>query len=164
MRAVHRGDIEAGYRLIDAAHAALLAERDTRVEVATALGALSTTAPAPVGPPLTVGELARRLGLHPATLRTWETHGILSPARDPTTGYRQYGPGDVRDAEIARRLRRGGHPLWQVTRFLEALHEAGGAEALTAFLDTWQDRITARSRALLTGAARLDAYLTEVSP
>lgn len=164
MRAVHRGDTEEAYRLIDTAHVALLAERDTRVEVAAALRTLSSTAPAPVGRPLTVGELARRLGLHPATLRAWETHGILGPGRDPVTRHRQYGPEEVRDAEIARQLRRGGYPLRQVARFLATLREVGGADALIAFLDTWQDRITTRSRALLTGAARLDAYLAELSP
>jgi DNA-binding transcriptional MerR regulator len=161
MRATNRGDTESAYRLIDAAHVALLAERGTRTEVATALGALSTTAPVPVnGRPLTVGELARRLGVHPATLRTWETERILRPERDRATGYREYGPDCVRDAEIARQLRRGGYPLRQVARFLESLHEAGGADALSAFLDSWQARLTSRSRALLAGAAQLDAYLT----
>jgi DNA-binding transcriptional MerR regulator len=161
MRATNRGDTESAYRLIDAAHVALLAERGTRTEVATALGSLSTTAPVPVnGRPLTVGELARRLGVHPATLRTWETERILRPERDRATGYREYGPDCVRDAEIARQLRRGGYPLRQVARFLESLHEAGGADALSAFLDSWQARLTSRSRALLAGAAQLDAYLT----
>jgi hypothetical protein len=31
---------------------------------------------------------------------------------------------------------------------------------LSAFLDSWRDRLTARSRHLLAGAAQLDAYLT----
>jgi len=160
MRATNRGDTESAYRLIDAAHVALLAERNTRAEVATALGGLSTTAPAPVhGRPLTVGELARRLGVHPATLRTWEAEGILRPERDPATGYRHYGPDCVRDAEIARQLRRGGYLLRQVAQFTGSLRAAGGAEALGAFLDSWQDRLTTRSRALLSGAAQLDAYL-----
>ncbi|MFC9788421.1 MerR family transcriptional regulator [Rhodococcus sp. NPDC127528] len=160
MRATNQGDAESAYRLIDAAHVALLAERDTRTEVAAALGALSTAIPARVhGPPLTVGELARRLGVHPATLRTWEADGILRPERDRATGYRQYGPDCVRDAEIARQLRRGGYPLSQVARFLVSLREAGGADALSAFLDAWQDRLTMRSRNLLAGAAQLDAYL-----
>ena len=43
MRATNRGDTESAYQLIDTAHVALLAERDTRTEVATALGSLSTT-------------------------------------------------------------------------------------------------------------------------
>lgn len=161
MRATNRGDIESAYRLIDAAHVALLAERGTRTEVATALGSLSSSAPVPVaGRPLTVGELARRLGVHPATLRGWEAVGILRPERDRVTGYRHYGPDRVRDAEIARQLRRGGYPLRQVAQFVESLREAGGADALSAFLDSWQDRLTTRSRNLLAGAAQLDAYLT----
>lgn len=161
MRATNRGDTESAYRLIDAAHVALLTERDTRTEVATALGSLSTTMPTPVqGRPLSVGELARRLGVHPATLRAWETHGILRPERDRATGYREYGPDCVRDAEIARQLRRGGYLLSQVAQFIDSLREAGGANALSAFLDSWQDRLTTRSRDLLTGAAQLDTYIT----
>ncbi|WP_433716415.1 TioE family transcriptional regulator [Nocardia sp. CA-084685] len=158
MCAINGGDIESAYRLIDAAHVAILAERDTRTEVATALTALS--APTRIsGRPLTVGELARRLGVHPATLRTWETEGILRPERDRATGYREYGPDCVRDAEIVRQLRRGGYRLRQVAQFLDSLREAGGTEALSAFLDSWQDRITTRSRNLLAGAAQLDVYL-----
>ncbi|MER7013103.1 TioE family transcriptional regulator [Saccharopolyspora sp. NPDC000359] len=159
MRAVHRGDTESAYQLIDSAHAELLAERGTRTEVAAALGALSTTSPSPARP-LTVGELAHRLDVHPATLRTWETQGILHPERDRATGYREYGPDCVRDAEIARQLRRGGYPLPKVAQFLASLREAGGADALAAFLDDWQERLTRRSRHLLAGAAQLDAYLT----
>lgn len=161
MRATNRGDTESAYRLVDAAHVALVAERATRTEVATALDALATTTPAPIdGRPLTVGELARRLGVHPATLRTWETEGILRPERDSATGYRVYGPDWVRDAEVARQLRRGGYPLPQVARFVRSLREAGGAAASRTFLDSWRDRLTTRSRALLAGAAQLDAYLT----
>lgn len=161
MRAVHRGDTDSAYQLIDAAHVALRTERDTRTQVAAALGTLSTTTPTRIdGRPLTVGELAHRLDVHPATLRTWETEGILHPERDRATGYRQYGPDSVRDAEIARQLRRGGYLLHQVAQFIESLHEAGGADALSAFLDSWQHRLTTRSRNLLTGAAQLDAYLT----
>lgn len=160
MRATNQGETESAYRLIDAAHVALLAERGTRTEVATALGSLSTTTPTPVhGRPLTVGELARRLGVHPATLRTWEAEGILRPERDRATGYRRYGTDCVRDAEIARQLRRGGYLLHQVAQFIESLREAGGADALRTFLDSWQDRLTMRSRNLLTGAAQLDTYL-----
>lgn len=165
MRAINRGDTESAYRLIDTAHAALLAERDTRTEVATSLGTLSTTTPTPIhGPPLTVGELAHRLGVHAATLRTWETEGILRPQRDRATGYRQYGPDCIRDAEIARQLRRGGYPLRQVAAFLASLHEAGGADALRVFLGSWQDRLSRRSRNMLAGAAQLDAYLRLLDP
>lgn len=165
LRAIHRSDLESAYRLIDAAHLALRSERDTRSGSATALGSLSAGAPRRInGRPLTVGELAHRLGVHPATLRTWETVGILRPDRHPATGYREYGPECVRDAEIARQLRRGGYRLRQVAQFIASLHEAGGADALSAFLDSWQQRLSTRSRDLLAGAAQLDAYLTLLDP
>ncbi|MEV0335484.1 MerR family transcriptional regulator [Nocardia sp. NPDC050717] len=161
MRAIHRDDPESAFRRIDAAHADLLDERATRAEVATALGTLSGSPPTPLaGPALTVGELARRIGVHPATLRTWEAADILRPERDRSTGYRHYGPEAVRDAEIARQLRRGGYGLSQVAQFVARLRAAGGPEVLSAFLDAWQERLVARSRNLLAGAAQLDAYLT----
>lgn len=164
MRAVNRRDTDSAYRLLDAAHVELAAERQTHAEVATALDALSGTVPTFVaGEPWTVGELARRLGVHPATLRTWEVEGVLRPDRDPATGHREYGPDAVRDAEIARQLRRGGYPLAQVARFLESLREAGGQEELTAFLAAWRQRLADRGRALLAGAARLDAYLCSLA-
>ncbi|MBO0855694.1 MAG: MerR family transcriptional regulator [Nocardia sp.] len=160
MCAINRGDIESAYRIIDSTHLALRTERRTRTEVAAALNTLSATPSAPVkGRPLTVGELAQRIGVHAATLRAWEVQGILRPERDRATGYRQYGPDAVRDAEIARQLRRGGYRLNQVARFLESLHTAGGAAALRTFLDAWQDRLNTRSRNLLAGAAQLDTYL-----
>lgn len=158
MRAVDGGDVDLAYRLIDAAHVELSTERATRAESATALERLSAPH-STVGASLTVGELARRLGLHAATLRTWETVGILHPERDRATGYRLYDAECVRDAEIARQLRRGGYPLRRIAQFTTSLREAGGTDALQKFLDAWRLRLTARSRDLLVGAAQLDAYL-----
>ncbi|RIJ77332.1 MerR family transcriptional regulator [Nakamurella silvestris] len=178
MAAINRGDLDAAFRLLDSAHLDLRTERGTRAEVALALRGLSAgtvtrtaagtaaaasapgTRPSSGGTPLSVGELARRIGVHPATVRTWEAAGILHPRRGPVTGYREFGPSDVRDAEIAGQLRRGGYRLHQVARFVESLREAGGADALVDFLRSWQDRLTTRSRDLLAGAAQLDRYLT----
>ncbi|MGC0364119.1 DNA-binding transcriptional MerR regulator [Rhodococcus sp. 27YEA15] len=163
MAATNDGDIESAYRLIDSAHAELLTERGTHREVAAALGALSSAGREPIGgSALTVGELAHRIGVHAATLRSWESAGILSPERDGVTGYRRYGPDCVRDAEIARQLRRGSFPLQQVARFVGVLHTSGGHDALATFLNSWQGRLRTRSRHLLSGAAQFDAYLTQL--
>lgn len=165
MRAIHRRDLESVYRILDVAHVALLNERDTRRESASALSRVSSRKPPRINcRPLTVGELARRLGVHPATLRSWEDAGILRPERHPVTGYREYGPNCVQDAEITRQLRRGGYRLDQITPFLASLREAGGVEHLSVFLDAWQARLSTRSRDLLAGAAQLDAYLTLLDP
>ncbi|MDA2802941.1 MerR family transcriptional regulator [Nocardiopsis suaedae] len=171
LNAANRGEDEAMFRIIDRAHAALLHERETLDEVEDALEALlaSPPEPSPHAPrgravaasaePLTVGALAHQVGLHPATLRTWERVGILRPERDRATGYRVYSPEAARDAHAARELRRGGFPLTRIRDFLDRLRGAGDPSYLGATLDEWRAGINARSRAMLAGARELEAYL-----
>jgi MerR family transcriptional regulator, light-induced transcriptional regulator len=55
-----------------------------------------------------VGELARRVGVAPETLRAWERrYGVLRPARTPA-GYRIYGRADEQRARRMRELIDGG--------------------------------------------------------
>ncbi len=107
----------------------------------------------------TVGELAHRLQVTPATLRNWENAGILCPARDPLTGYRVYRAADIRDAELAHLLRRGGYPLDHIATVVRQIRTAGGTDTLSDALDDWRRRLTARGVAMLDAAARLGAYL-----
>jgi DNA-binding transcriptional MerR regulator len=111
-----------------------------------------------------ISVLAHRLGLQPATLRKWERAGVLRPVRDPVTHYRLYLPDDVRDAELAHLLRRGGYPLDHIAGVLRRVRDAGGAEPLAASLRQWRQRLTERGRAMLTGAARLAEYVDACQP
>jgi DNA-binding transcriptional MerR regulator len=168
MRAVHRDDLPAALRVIDAGHARLQRDRATLTSVEAAIGGLVADIPAEelhptlAGATLSVGELARRLDISPATLRSWEQAGILRPARAPHTGRRGYGADDVRDAELAHLLRRGGHLLGQIAAVVAQVRQAGGTAELAAMLGDWQARLTARGRAMLTAAGALADYL-EVS-
>ncbi|GGQ07189.1 MerR family transcriptional regulator [Streptosporangium pseudovulgare] len=175
MRAAHHRDDETLFRLIDRAHVELLRERETLGEVAAALGALTAepgpggnpsgrpaTEPASSGGPsggLTIGALAHQLGMHPASLRKWERAGILQPHRDRATGYRVYPPGAVRDARMARQLRRGGYPLARIRLFVEQLRAAGSTVDLADLLREWRTRLGRRSRAMLAAGRELDDYL-----
>jgi DNA-binding transcriptional MerR regulator len=157
MQAVNRGDIGDALRLIDESHAQLLDDRHTLQAVEAALRDL---APAPQpGGDMFVGALARRLGIRPATLRKWERAGLVQPRRDPRTGYRIYTAADVRDALLAHQLRRGGYPPARIAPVIAQVRSAGGVAPLAAMLHDWHARLTARSRAMLTGAAALDALL-----
>ncbi|MCX5384435.1 TioE family transcriptional regulator [Streptomyces sp. NBC_00083] len=171
MRAVNEGSEEEAYRLIDESHAQLLDDRRTLRAVESALRDL---APVPSGslaapgPPsvrgarpggLFIGPLAAQLGIVPATLRAWEEAGLVHPRRDPLTGYRVYDEPAVRDARMTHQLRRGGYPLEQIAPLITQVRAAGGPEPLEATLAAWHARLAARGRALLTGAAELDAYL-----
>ncbi|MFD0688091.1 TioE family transcriptional regulator [Actinomadura fibrosa] len=170
MRAVNQGADEEAYRLIDESHAQLLGDRRTLQAVEKALRDLDATAPA--GAPRSdhmpgasdgvfIGTLAGELGIRPATLRKWERAGLVRPRRDPLTGYRVYAEADVRDARLAHQLRRGGYLLEQIAPLIDQVRAAGGLAPLEAALQDWRARLSARGRAMLAGAAELDAYLRQ---
>ncbi|MDX2560785.1 TioE family transcriptional regulator [Streptomyces sp. TX20-6-3] len=166
MRAVNEGAAEEAFRLIDESHALLLDDRRTLRAVENALRDLeptAATATEPGGAPgvTFIGPLAERLGIRPATLRAWERAGLVRPRRDPLTGYRVYDEADVRDARLVHQLRRGGHLLGQIAPLIAQVRAAGGLAPLEAALGDWRDRLSARGRALLAGAATLEEYLRE---
>jgi DNA-binding transcriptional MerR regulator len=159
LRAVGAGDVERALRLVDDGHDRLRRDREVLDQVAAAVGALDTVAAAQaLDTPLSVGELAHRLGVVAATLRAWERAGILRPARD-RSGQRRYASEDVRDAELAGLLRRGGTPLARIAVVVTQVRDAGGSVELAASLTSWRDRLTARGRAMLVGAGALAAHL-----
>jgi DNA-binding transcriptional MerR regulator len=162
MRAVNSGEVDTAFRAVDTSHAQLLRDRDTLDAVEAAIGVLTQPAREPASA-LPISALAHRLQLRPATLRKWERAGILTPARDPATRYRVYSSDDVRDADLAHLLRRGGYPLDHIATVLRQVRDAGGANALADSLHDWRQRLTDRGRAMLTAAARLAEYL-DASP
>lgn len=165
MRAVNRGRAEEAFRLIDESHVQLLEDRQTLHAVERALRDLGPTPVSGPGPDgMFVGPLAAKLGIRPATLRKWESAGLVHPRRDPRTGYRVYDEADVRDARLVRQLRRGGYLLAQIAPLIAQVRTAGGPEPLEATLSDWRGRLSDRGRAMLTGAAELEAYLREAEP
>ncbi|MDI3387610.1 TioE family transcriptional regulator [Streptomyces sp. B-S-A8] len=171
LRAVNAGADGEAYRLIDESHAQLLDDRRTLRAVENALRDLeptttrdrSTPCDTPGGTPggTFIGPLAGRLGIRPATLRKWEHAGLLRPRRDPRTGYRVYDEDDVRDALLVHQLRRGGYLLEQIAPLIAQVRSVGGLAPLEGALSDWHGRLSARGRAMLSGAAELDAYLRE---
>jgi DNA-binding transcriptional MerR regulator len=163
MTAVHRGALDEALATISRGHERLLRDRETLTSVRAAVrdltGASSGDA---VAGTRSIGELAHRLGVTAATLRAWESFGILAPTRDPSTGYRVYAAADVRDAELAHLLRRGGYLLEQIAEVVRQIRTAGGTERLAAALEDWQRKLTAQGVAMLTGAARLSDYLAVI--
>ncbi|MFE6889424.1 TioE family transcriptional regulator [Streptomyces sp. NPDC057694] len=160
MRAVNEGAVDEALRIVDESHAQLLEDRRTLRAVEHALRGLeSVPAAAPGRAVRFIGPLAKELGVRPATLRKWEQAGLVRPRRDPVTGYRVYDEADVRDARLAHQLRRGGYLLEQIAPLIDQVRTVGGTEPLEGAMRDWHDRLSARARAMLTGAAGLESYL-----
>ncbi len=157
MAALNAGDDDAALTAIDRGHLRLLRDRETLTTVRAAVETLPAAA-ASSSAPRTIGELAHRLRVTPATLRNWEAAGILTPSRD-RAGHRVYSGADVRDDEMAHLLRRGGYPLGHIATVVEQIRTAGGTEPLAAALTDWQRKLTEQGLAMLTAATRLSEYL-----
>ncbi|HLU27318.1 MAG TPA: MerR family DNA-binding transcriptional regulator [Glycomyces sp.] len=164
MHALAAGDLDGALMILDRGHERLLRDRGTLEAVKATVDRL-TAGPGGAGgraaapAPYSVGELARRLRVTPATLRNWEAAGVLAPERDPATGHRRFLAEDVRDAELAHLLRRGGYPLEHVAAVVRRVRAAGGTEALARSLEDWRRGLTRRGLAMLDAAAQLSRYM-----
>ncbi|MFC1411766.1 MerR family transcriptional regulator [Streptacidiphilus sp. N1-12] len=80
---------------------------------------------------LTVGQLARRVGLTAKALRHYDRVGLLVPTLvDPDTGYRFYGPEQVAHARLVQALRSVDLPLEQVRACLAMPDDRAGVQQL----------------------------------
>ncbi len=74
---------------------------------------------------LTVAAVARRLGIAPATLRTWDRRYGLGPTDHAEGAHRKYGPRDVARLMVMRRLIASGVSASDAAE--TALEHKGGA-------------------------------------
>ncbi|GAB7045808.1 MerR family transcriptional regulator [Catenuloplanes indicus] len=157
VRAAHDPSPAGMLALLDAAHARLDAERRSLRLAQDAARSISAEPLRDVraADAMTISELAAALGVRTSALRHWHAEGLVVPDRDTAGRDRVYSPGAVRDARITDQLRRAGYPIATLRTLLPELRHA---DARTA-LDTREAGLTARSRALLNGAAALSALL-----
>ena len=109
---------------------------------------------------MSVSELAAALGVRPSALRHWDAEGVVVPDRDPERGTRRYTPAQVRDARIVHQLRKAGYRIAPLRALMPELRRARRTEDLDSALAARDLDITARSKALLDGAAALSALLS----
>ncbi|WP_438387068.1 MerR family transcriptional regulator [Actinopolyspora saharensis] len=93
-------------------------------------GACSEGTESETAPKLSVAAVARRLGVAPATLRTWDRRYGLGPTEHSSGSHRRYGPEDVARLELMQHaLLRGASPA-EAARYAHAAsarHEDGKA-------------------------------------
>jgi hypothetical protein len=72
--------------------------------------------PVTPSPMLTVAAVARRLGVAPSTLRTWDRRYDLGPSAHTAGSHRRYGPTDLARLVVMRRLTLEGVPPAEAAR------------------------------------------------
>jgi DNA-binding transcriptional MerR regulator len=162
MRAIHDGDVPAALALVDEGHADLHAQRLALAAVTEALESVAGQEPdtsVPARSSMSIGDVAAAVGVRTSALRVWESAELLMPRRDPITGYRRYGPADVRDARMIMLLRQGHYPLPQIRPILEGLRRTGSSDALRAATARRRADLTERTMAMLEGSGLLHDYL-----
>jgi hypothetical protein len=81
------------------------------------------------GPCVTVSAVAHRLGVAPATLRTWSRRYGLGPSAHAAGTHRRYSPADVGRLETMRRLTLEGVPSAEAARVVLTTPVTAGAPA-----------------------------------
>jgi DNA-binding transcriptional MerR regulator len=82
-----------------------------------------------------IGEVARLLDVSIDQLRNWERNGLIDVPRDPSNGYRMYGPKEIGRLRVIRMLIRSRYSLMSILRVLTKL-DAGEIVPLRQALDT----------------------------
>ena len=68
---------------------------------------------------LTIGNVARRVGVRPSAIRYYETQGILRPAARGSNGYRIYGNDAIKLLLFVRRAQSLGITLKEIKPLLD---------------------------------------------
>lgn len=78
---------------------------------------------------LTIGKLAKQIGVGVETLRYYERRGLLQPQRRAGSGYRQYSRDDHRRLRFIRRAQTLGFSLDEVAELLSLRDRPGESAA-----------------------------------
>ncbi|WP_406134117.1 MerR family transcriptional regulator [Streptomyces zaomyceticus] len=80
---------------------------------------------------ITTGAVARRLGVSPTTVRSWDQRYGIGPAVRANGKHRRWAPGDIAMLEEMCRLTAAGVPPGEAARAARATHGGPGAAAPT---------------------------------
>lgn len=69
---------------------------------------------------MTIGQLARRVGVRPSAIRYYEAQGVLMPPKRSASEYRLYGSEAVSMIRFVRHARDLGFSLEQVRQLIDA--------------------------------------------
>ncbi|WP_194948418.1 MerR family transcriptional regulator [Actinomyces trachealis] len=87
---------------------------------------------------LTIGEVARRLGVSTSTLRYYESEGLLKAVERTSGGRRQFSQQDVEACRVIECLKRSGLSIKEIKDFMDMV--AAGDASLAGRLELFRNR------------------------
>ena len=84
----------------------------------------------------TIGEVEKEIEVPATTLRHWEKEGLITPERDPESGYRMYSREDIRQLVIIRTVQSSVYFLESVKDIIEKINEHSFTEARKITMDS----------------------------
>lgn len=112
---------------------------------------------------LTIGQLAKRAGVRPSTLRFYEAEGLLTPSERSESGYRLYSPESEQTLLFIQRTHRLGFSLGDIGTMLEGWRS--GDASNEAIIKTAEGRFLALERQvtqLLVAQHELGLFLRDL--
>ena len=113
---------------------------------------------------MTIGQLARRVGLRPSAIRYYEAHGVLRPPARSAHEYRLYGSDAVAVLHFVTRAKELGLSLGEVRQIIEASRTEPPCALTRTLLERHLTQVESELRRLRSLQARLKRLLRQTPP
>ena len=109
-----------------------------------------------------IGQLASELGISSQAVRFYERAGLLKEPSRTDSGYRQYGPGDLKRVRFIRQAKELGFTLTEIGSMLR-MHDAGHAPCseVIAIAERHLEEVEAEIRRLQRFRRQLSVALSD---
>ncbi|MBN8710219.1 MAG: hypothetical protein BGO12_19905 [Verrucomicrobia bacterium 61-8] len=98
---------------------------------------------------MTIGQLAKRAGINPQTIRYYEREGILpEPRRRAESDYRDYGEDSLRVLAFIKEAQEAGFKLAQIQKLLKADLRPEGCKDVQCLIEERLQEVKSRLREL----------------
>ncbi len=112
---------------------------------------------------LTIGQLARRAGIRPSTLRYYEAEGLLTPTERTEAGYRLYDPDAEQSLYLIQRAQRLGFSLADIRALLQDYRdEASGTGLVVSITENRFIELTKQLTGLLVLRHEMELFLRDL--
>ncbi len=157
LRRVQRGETDDAFWMVNEAQARLRQEKlaaEQTLELLHPLEHEPADLPKARKKRMTIGDAAKLAGVAASAIRHWEKEGLISPDRDPESGYRVFTSGHLCKIRLIRTLRSTVYFLNSMKEIVHALDHQSPEHARKLTEDAIRN-LDARLRHQLQGIRRL---------